>query len=82
MARALAARSGALADAGVRAAAREELPQQVSAHAALLEALAGTGREVFGPDVSFIGTLARSAPAATALFADWLGSSARHDPPQ
>ncbi|MFM9584151.1 hypothetical protein [Streptomyces caniscabiei] len=63
MVKALANRSGALADPGVVAAARQALPQRVTAHAALLEALDTVGEGA--GDVSFADEIAQSAPEAT-----------------
>lgn len=70
MAQALAARTGAFADDGVRAAAYDTLPARVTAHAALLTALGSSG------DLPFVGVLARSAPEAAAQLAEWLAAEA------
>jgi hypothetical protein len=72
MAQALAARSGALSDDAVRAAAQATLPQRVTAHAALLETLDATGRS---GDLPFVGVLAQAAPEATAQLAQWLATT-------
>ncbi|MEU0389012.1 hypothetical protein [Streptomyces chartreusis] len=65
MARPLAADSGALPDPGVRAATWEALPQRVTAHALLLQALAnGTGGSA-NEDLPFVGALAEAASEAT-----------------
>jgi hypothetical protein len=72
MARALAAGSGALADPDVRAAAWEALPQRVTAHALLLQALVDTTGGSVSEDLPFVGALAEAAPGATEELARWL----------
>jgi hypothetical protein len=67
MARALTVRSGAIADADVRAAAWEALPQRVTAHAALLQSLADSTAGSVTEDLPFVGALAEAAPEAAAL---------------
>ncbi|MEU0451784.1 hypothetical protein ABZ322_01800 [Streptomyces sp. NPDC006129] len=75
MARALTARLGALADPGVRAAAWEALPQRVTAHAALLKALAGNTAGFLPEALPFAGALAAAAPEATEQLARWLAAT-------
>lgn len=75
MARALAAGSGALADPDVRAEAWEALPQRVTAHALLLQALANTTGGPVNEDLPFVGALAEAAPEATEQLARWLAAT-------
>ncbi|MFJ8469580.1 hypothetical protein [Streptomyces swartbergensis] len=75
MARALAARSGALANPHVRAAAWEALPQRVTAHALLLQALADSTAGSLPEDLPFAGALAEAAPEATEQLARWLAAT-------
>lgn len=74
MARAVASRAGAMADPLTRAAALDVLPRRVTAHAALLEALAAAGCPV-GQDSAFPGVLAEAATEATVELAAWLTDS-------
>ncbi|MEO3976765.1 hypothetical protein [Streptomyces sp. CAU 1734] len=76
MARALAGRSGALSDPAVRTAALAALPERVTSHAALLEALTTPhpGTCVSADELEFLGELARAAPEATVRLARWLAA--------
>ncbi|MEC4015424.1 hypothetical protein [Streptomyces sp. H27-D2] len=80
LAQALADRTGHYADTTAREAAAGQLPEQVTARAALLSALARTGAPARDRELAFVGRLAQADPEAVAQLAVWLDDALADGP--